>query len=190
MMVALAAATTLAAQATAATPPPFDLVEKTAKTTLAERQGYRAGDLLSRDQAKEAIDRIASAGWRVPDAEELIERVPSSRELMPQALATPGGRKLMRRLNGDWRAYDRLDRLSQLPDGRQILHRLTTEPGGEKLLEYLQTKGGVEMGRMLSKTNVRNFNKPTEKIYTEDQFLAALKKSYEKAIATTISRRP
>lgn len=159
--------------------PAFDLIEKTVRASLAERSGYRAGDLLSRDQMDKAFQSLEKVGWKVATRAEIVALTPADSEPMPTALKTKQGQSLMRRLKGSADAYDRLDRLSQLPDGKQILRRLTTEPGGEKLVEYMLTPGGAEMGRMLSKTKTRDFSKPTGRIYIEKQFLAALKSAYD-----------
>ena len=41
------------------------------------------------------------------------------------------------------------------------------------------TPQGANMGQMLSNTKVRDFSKPTGRIYVEKQFITALKAAYE-----------
>ncbi len=76
--------------------------------------------------------------------------------------------------------YDRLDRMVRLPRGEIFTEDLIHNPGGYQMVEYMATaQGGIEMGKMLSETpKGKNFNQPTGRIYTAEQLIARVKKSY------------
>ncbi len=78
-------------------------------------------------------------------------------------------------------AYDRLDRLSRMPMGHQNVDALIAGPDGYKMIQYMtSTSGGRNLGQMLSQDpRGANFNSPTGRIYTADQFLQRLTESYQ-----------
>jgi hypothetical protein len=89
----------------------------------------------------------------------------------------------MRQSAGFPLAYDRMDHLERLSDGQRILDRLVDGPDGYKLIEYLTSApGGKNMGKMLTEApHGVDFNKPTGRIYTQEQLLDRLKESHAKA---------
>jgi len=138
-------------------------------------------EILSRDQATAVLDRLARLGFRPPDRNQIIERVPAPEEFLVVELRTPKGRKFMADIARYPQAYDRLERLSRLPRGKQMVKDLIRGPDGYKLIEFMTTsRQGRELGRQLSRTpKGKNFNEPTGRIYTPEMLLARLRESYQ-----------
>ena len=63
------------------------------------------------------------------------------------------------------------------------------QKGGDEFIEYLATtNSGRNLGQMMAGTKRgTNLNKPTGRIYTADDLLAVLKKSYARAMAAASS---
>jgi hypothetical protein len=164
--------------------PPFAEVSQVVQRHFGTKPDYRSGDLITRDDVEPLLNRIMRMGLPLSDAKRILEGVPAKDGFLAQQLATPGGRKFMRRISGYPNAYDRLDRLSRLPRGQKIVRELIKGPGGEKMIEYMTTaRGGKELGRMLSDgPNGADFNSPTGRIYTADLLLASLKQCHAAAL--------
>jgi predicted enzyme related to lactoylglutathione lyase len=75
-----------------------------------------------------------------------------------------------------------LDRLSSIPRGQTIVHDLVRQKDGDRFVEYLTTtKGGQNMGGMMAQARGGvDLNKPTGRIYTADDLIAALKSALAK----------
>ena len=163
--------------------PKFAEVEKAAEKHFSTLKKYRKGDLLSQSDVAPVFDQLEKLGWKVADRAEILKLVPGDRELMVRMLRTDDGRVFMRDIQRLPGGYDRVDHLSRLSDAETLLWRLTTGPDGYKMIDYMTTTPwGETMGNMVSQApNGRGFNQPTGRIYTEPQFIARLKKSYEQA---------
>jgi hypothetical protein len=136
--------------------------------------------LLSQGQVSAALDAVGNAGWDVPERDAILDRALPDGSFLVKELATPAGRKFMRRLSRHPGAYLRLDRLSTIAGGQQIIRDLARQKDGDKLIEYLATTaGGQSLGRMAAGArHGTDLNKPTGRIYTADDLLAALEKAY------------
>ena len=163
--------------------PKFAEVEKAAEKHFSTLKKYRKGDLLSQSDVAPVFDQLEKLGWKVDDRAEILKLVPGDRELMVRMLRTDDGRVFMRDIQRLPGGYDRVDHLSRLSDAETLLWRLTTGPDGYKMIDYMTTTPyGETMGNMVSQApNGRGFNQPTGRIYTELQFIARLKTSYDKA---------
>jgi hypothetical protein len=163
--------------------PKFGEVEATVRDVLSEEKDYRPGDLLTRKQVKAMLDRIERLGWKLTDRSALEKKVLDDGSYLVGKLSTSSGKKFMRQIAEMSLAYDRLDRLSQLPQGRHTVERLIRGPDGYKLFDYMaNNKGGRELAKMLSKDGKGDFNQPTGKLYTDEQFLRELKTLYAAAL--------
>ena len=168
----------------------FALVEAATKELLATQRGYRTGDLISRKQVAQLLDRLAQAGvWRLPEADRtrIAGQCLDEKSFLFEQLNSPKGKILLRdcsRLQG---VHDLLDRLSQLPQGRDLIEKLVRGPDGYKMLEYLMaSRGGAELERMLEQApKGRDVRKPTGRIYGETALLAELHNVYESRRRTT-----
>jgi hypothetical protein len=88
----------------------------------------------------------------------------------------------MRKISKSPGTYSRLDRLSRLSQGQQVVSQLVGDVGGDVFITYLATtNSGHNLGQMMGGTpNGSDLNLPTGRIYTADDLLAALRKSYKK----------
>ena len=85
-----------------------------------------------------------------------------------------------RRLARHPAGYSRFERLSTIAGGQALIRDLMHRQDGHLLIEYLATtEGGRNMGRMAAATRHGvDLNKPTGRIYTEADLIAALEKLY------------
>lgn len=181
--VLLIAATTTAQSSQPAKLPNFDAVSKALTDYFASLQDYRAGDLLSQSIVEDALAHVAdTTGWKVPDQKEIVGRALADSSFLVAQLSTPAGRKFMRSLDKFGGSYPRLDRLSTIAGGQQFIKDMITRKDGYIMIKYLTTtSGGHELGKMM--TGVQDgvdLNKPTGRIYTADDLLAALQQTYGK----------
>jgi hypothetical protein len=136
---------------------------------------YRAGDLISRSQIEGAIRTIEAAGGAIQGADELVHCGLADDSFLVRELASPAGKKFMRKVGRNAAGYARLDRLSSIAGGQKIVRDLVRGPGGDKLLDYLSTQGGSNLGRTLAGARGGvDLNKPTGRIYTAAQLTAEL----------------
>lgn len=159
-------------------------VKKTVSDHFAAKEDYESGNLILREEVKPLLEKLRKQGLPLPDAKKILDNVPQKEEFIARQLATPDGRKFMRRISQYPMAYDRLDRLSRLPRGRSIVQELIRGPGGERMIEYMTTAaGGKELGRMLSNSpGAGDFNAPTGRIYTAEMLLDRLEKSRQESL--------
>ena len=177
----LFAASVIAAPAPAV--PDFGAVAQSVDNYFASVPGYRAGDLISRSQIEGALRSVEAVGWKVPNASDVAALGLADNSFLIRELSSPAGRKFMRMIARQPGAYARLDRLSTISQGQKIVHDLIRQPGGDELITYLaSTKGGENLGKSLSAArNGVDLNKPTGRIYTADDLIAALKHVHESA---------
>ena len=109
---------------------------------------YRPGDLITREEVEPLLGQLRRTGLPLPDAKQILEKVPAKDEFLVATIRTPDGRKFMRQISGYRDAYDRLDRLSRLPHGQQTIRDLIRGPDGYKMIEYMTTApGGQGVGQ-------------------------------------------
>jgi hypothetical protein len=161
--------------------PKFEAIKKLVDEHFASDKEYRPKDLITRDQVAAVLDKLHKLGWRVRQRDAILADVPAQDEFLPKELRTRQGLKFMRQISSYPLAYDRLDRFSQMPQGKQTLRDLIRGPDGYKLIEYMaESKGGKALGKQLANSKAgTDFNKPTGKIYTQDQLLSRLERAYE-----------
>jgi hypothetical protein len=173
--------------------PPFAEVRQTVLKYFETRPDYRPGDLIRKSDVEPLLAQLHKKGLPLPDAKQILEKVPAKGEFLVEQLSTPNGRRFMRRIAAYPNAYDRLERLSRLPLGEQTVCSLIRGPGGEKLIEYMTTsKGGIGLGKQLSADpGGANFNDPTGRIYTVQLLLARLQQSHAAALkAASVKAKP
>lgn len=153
---------------------------------------YQPGDLITREEVAPLLTQIETMGLPLPNAKQILEKVPAKDSFLAKQLSTPQGRTFMRQIKVYPDGYDRLDRLSRLPRGQRIVRELIRGPGGAKMIQYMTTApGGINMGKMLSQApDGKNFNSPTGRIYTADMLLARLKQSHAAAEKSAKKIRP
>ena len=130
--------------------------------------------------------KLRQIGLPLPDAKQILEKVPAKDEFLAVQLHTPNGWKFMREISGYKGAYDRLDRLSRLPYGKQTIRDLIRGPDGYKMIEYMTTTpGGKELGNQISNApQGEAFNGKTGRIYTAKTLLLRLEQSRAASLKT------
>lgn len=163
-------------------PPPFDKVIRALTNFFESIPDFQRADLLNQDQVTKALAAVADVGWEPADSSEIIDRALPANSFLVGELATPDGKRFMRKIAKNPGTYSRLDRLSRLNQGQQVVSQLIGDVGGDVMITYLATtNSGHNMGKMLAATpGGTDLNLPTGRIYTADDLLAALKKSYAK----------
>jgi hypothetical protein len=138
-------------------------------------------DLVSQRQVRAALARVVAIGWQVPEQDKIANRALADNSFIVRELSTPEGRRFMRKLASHPGTYARLDRLSTLQNGQDTIHSLIQKKQGEDLITYLATtSGGKNLGRMMAGTKGGvDLNKPTDRIYTAEDLLIALKQAYD-----------
>lgn len=158
------------------------VVAKTVETYFASQPGYQNGDLITRTQIEQVITKLASAKVKVSNPTSVTDLGLASDSFLVREFSTPEGKKFMRKIAQQSGAYPHLDRLSTIPQGQKFIRDLVRLKDGDKMVEYLvSTKGGRNMSGMMAEPRGGvDLNKPTGRIYTEDDLLAVLKKSSAK----------
>jgi hypothetical protein len=167
--------------ASAAKLPAFDKVVQAMTAYFQSQQDYQAGDLLDQSQAAGALEAIAAAGWEVPQAKQIVALALPDNSFLVTQLATPSGKRFMRKIAKTPGTYSRLDRLSQISKGKSAVKILIRDPGGDTMLAYMATTpGGKNLGAMMAGTpKGTNLNQPTGRVYTADDLLAVVKQAYK-----------
>jgi len=164
--------------------PAWNSVKKVVHDFFAAQPDQHEADLISQQQARAALAEVEQLGWKPADAEEILKKVPSESEAMLRVLRSKNGKKLIRQTGSYSLVYDRLDRTAKLPGGVALLETITTLPDGAKYLKTKQKPGFKNLAQLLPKqANGKSpagvdYDKPTGRIYTAKQFIAALEQSY------------
>jgi hypothetical protein len=157
-------------------------IAKAIEGYFAAQPGYENGDLITRSQIERIVAKVQSVGVKLDEASGIAKRGLADDSFLVRELSTADGRRFMRRIANDKGAYARLDRLSTIPRGQQTVRDLVRMKDGDRLIEYMATtKGGRNMGGMLSGARGGiDLNKPTGRIYTADDLIAAIKAAMAK----------
>jgi hypothetical protein len=185
LVICVAAASSCVSVASAASPgdlakgkkiPAFSEVQSAVSRQFAKMPDQRPDDLITRDEVEPLLTQFQKAWLPTAEAKQILEMLPAKGEFMVDQFKTPEGRTFMRRIATYPEGYDRVDRLSRLPQGEQAVRLLIQDPRGDRMIEYMTTaKGGLEMGRMVSKApQGEKFNARTGRIYTRTMLLARL----------------
>ena len=155
-------------------------IEATVNGYFAALPGHQAGDIISRKQVEPLLAKLAALGWKVPETQKVLAKVPADSSWLVTNLRTPNGKKFMRKIASYPQGYDRTDRLTALSDGRRIVSALIQGPGGEEMIQFLTTS---RTGKNTSKELTRvpggaDFDQATGKLYTVDALLAELSVLY------------
>jgi hypothetical protein len=178
--------TTAATQAAEPQIPPFEVVQATVDAYFHADSEYQPGDLIVQGQIAEVVALLEKAGWTVPDGDKLVARGVPDGSFLARVSAKPEGNHFLRKIAGFPGAYSRLDRLSTISGGQKLIRDLMDTKGGDKLIEYLATtKQGHNLGQMMAGVQKGvDLNKPTGRIYTQDELLAELQRLHAKPAAS------
>jgi hypothetical protein len=144
-------------------------------------------DLIARGDVTPLFDVLAKLGWKVEDRDQILgELLPDSHFLVQQLRSQPGQR-FIKKVVSESLIYDRLDRVSQERGGQALIHDLIRLPDGDR---YARQNPGQAVPNLLDllpkdasgrTRQIRNYGKPTGKIYVRDQFVKRLDASYQAA---------
>lgn len=159
----------------------FAKIEKLVWQHFEAIDGFRATDLIAREDVEPLLKKLPSAGLTLKKPDDLLKRLVTKSDFLYVELNTAAGRKFMTQIASYPDGYDRVDRLSRLPRGKQTVRDMIRGPGGEKLIEYMTTAaGGKELGKQLSQSpSGADFNAPTGRIYTAQDLLGYLETQYK-----------
>jgi hypothetical protein len=152
-------------------------VAKVVDEFFALQPGYEKGDLITRSQIEKVVAKLVSHGVKISDPSSVTKLGLADDSVLVRELSTPNGKRFMRKIAPRSGAFSHLDRLSTIPRGQSLIHDLMVTKDGDKMIEYLATtKGGKNMGGMMAQARGGvDLNKPTGRIYTADDLVAALK---------------
>jgi hypothetical protein len=152
-------------------------VAKVVEELLASQPDYQKDDLITRSQVEKVVAKLVSDGVKISDPASVVKRALADDSFLVKELATPGGKKFMRKISQRAGEFAHLDRLSTIPRGQTLVHDLIRTKDGDKMIQYLATtKGGKNMGGMMAQARGGvDLNKPTGRIYTAADLVAALK---------------
>ncbi len=169
----------------AATTLTWPQVTETVKGQLATRHGYLPGDLITRGDVEPVFKILHEQGWSVADRDQLLKLVLEDGSFLAKQLRSGPGLKFARGVAREQLVFDRLDRLSTMPGGERLIHDMIRLPNGQSFMARQPTPGFTDLTILLPKQangktpRDKDFNKPTGKIYTENDLVKALEKSWK-----------
>lgn len=165
--------------------PPYSKVEGVVQRHFATLPGHQSGDLISRTQVQPIFRTLDRLGWNVADEAAIVNDTLSDSNYLVQEFRTTKGSEFMRKVSGSPLAYDRLDQIARLPGGKLMVKDFLRFPNSE--LTFAEN-APLDVSRLarLEPRNKRSgipteadLNKPTGRIYTVQDLLARLRKSYD-----------
>lgn len=156
---------------------------------LAQREDYQPGDLLTNSDVKEVLKALAAAGWQPPDQKDILAHTLPDDDTLVRTLSTERGKRFMRKVAEDDLIFDRLDRVSRTYGGERMVNDLAKLPDGYKYAKTKRPNGVPGFLDLLPKTgsgkkrSIKDYDKPTGRIYCEKQLLERLENSYDAAAA-------
>ncbi len=138
---------------------------------------YLPGDLITRSATQKLFRKMRSNGWAIDDEKEILDRTLPDDDILVQQFRTKKGRVFWSKIQNLPGGIDRVDRLARMPQGQANVRALIQKvPDGYKWIEGMTTtRRGERLGDRLSKSSTgRNFNKPTDRIYTAEMLAEQL----------------
>lgn len=170
--------------------PSFSSASAVVDRYFSQQRDYVPSDLISQRDVQSVLASLKSAGWKVADKDQILKRVLPDGDFLVTLLGSKSGRQFARKSASDPLLYDRLDRLAQEAGGKELLESLVKLPDGERYAKSKPQRGALSMLEMLPKgksgkaRKVADYDRPTGRIYTQEQLLKQLRKSHEQAVKT------
>jgi hypothetical protein len=176
--------------------PPFAKVEAVIANHFAKLSRYASlpdaerrlvrGDLITRGMVTPIFPQLEQIGWTVADRDRILERILPDNDFLVAQLSTPKGQAFWRQIRDYPQGIDRLDRMRQMPHGETTVSTFINKmPNGYTWIQAMtSTEGGERLAHDIARYQAgADFNKPTERIYVEEDLIAALFQSYQAELA-------
>ena len=162
-------------------------VQQVVAAHFSAQSTYSPGDLLAQSDVAAILKKLAEAGWQPVDQKKILADTLPDENSLVRLLRTTQGRKFMGKVSGFELIYDRMDRVSQVSSGQRNLEAIVRLPNGET---YAKPKKQLPNGQpdfldLLAKNSsgkvrtIKDYDKPTGRIYTEKELLKRLKRSLQ-----------
>ena len=165
--------------------PSLEQISSLTAEEIAQRKGYQSGDLITQSDVTTVLKSLAAAGWKPADAKEIVSLALPDDDALVRILGTNQGNRFMRQTASVELIYDRLDRVCRVYGGQRMITDLAKLPDGAKLTHLKRPYGVPGFLDLLPKTasgkrrSIKDYEKPTGRIYTEEQLLKRLEASYQ-----------
>ena len=170
--------------------PEWAAVRDVTNSFFAEQHDRQPGDILSKADAQPLFSELNRRGWKVADQQEILAQMLGENDLVVRVLRTAEGRRFMRKVSGEKLIYDRLDRIARESGGPQLIEDLVKLPNGERYARTKPARGDPNLLDLLPKTGsgkrrqIKDYDRPTGRIYTVDDLLKRLEESHARAKKT------
>ncbi len=151
---------------------------------LAQKEGYKSGDLITKKDVPPILKQLATSYGQVPDQKKILEDLLSDTSVLASYSSTARGGQFMRKVACDKLIFDRLDRISRVSGGKALLRDIAKLPDGPRYAKLKHTPGVPNLLDLLPKNRsgktrtVKNYKKPTGRIYTQKDLVERITKSY------------
>jgi hypothetical protein len=165
--------------------PPFEDVQQCVEDYFQKDRDRRKEDLVTRGQVAEVLKQLQQLGWKVPQQQQLIEKVLDDQHVLVRTFRTPAGRRFLSKVADRELIYDRLDRISEVSGGPELIRDVVKLPDGERYAKP-QSGGGVpDLLDLLPKNasgrtrRIADYDRPTGHLYTVSDLVAYLAECYQ-----------
>lgn len=169
--------------------PEWSTVRAAVNSAFDAQKARASSDLLSRGDVQPVFAQLTRMGWNVKSQADIVSALLPDNDSLVQQLRSKAGTTFMKKVSAERLIYDRLDRVSQASGGAALIRDLIKLPDGER---YARSKPGVAVPNLLDllpknasaqTRTIRDYDKPTGKIYTREQFIERLQQAYDQAKA-------
>ncbi len=166
--------------------PAFQHVEGMIRAHFEEAKLGPTG-LVTREDVQALITKLGKAGWQVEDQQEILSRTLPESHVLVKTLRNKRGQRFTKKASKYKLLYDRLERISDVPGGKKLLRDLMKLPDAHRYARPRASRGVPDLVSLLPKTGdgkkrrVKDYHQPTGNLYTQEDVLARLKESYDRA---------
>jgi hypothetical protein len=167
--------------------PPWADVRSAVQSHFETLPDLQPGDLITAADAAPALKALEQMGWNDVARGQTASKLLEDGSFLARELRSAPGRTFMRRVSGYRLIYDRLDRVSQMTGGQQLIHDMIRLPDGHRYAQFTPHQGAPPMTDFLPKgvsgkaPRVADIDKPTGRVYTQNDLLTALEAEYRQA---------
>ena len=151
---------------------------------FSNKADYERGDLITRRDVQAILKQLRQRGIVPKDAKEILEAALPESHFLVELSRSTRGRRFLRKTKNEELIYDRLDRIAGVPNGQRMLRDLVKLPDAHRYAPMRPARGTPSMLDLLPKRGssrtrtIRDYSKPTGRIYTEDDLVKRLGDSF------------